>query len=596
MKHTGQPFGHIVTLLILVSALLLPCPAARAAIINVGCSVAELVNAINTANGAPAADTLELSAGCNYTLTAINNDDPNHGPNGLPVITTDITLNGYGATIGRSAAGGTPNFRIFQINNGGALHLKRLTVSNGYVNHLFGGGFYNLGWLSIANSTVSGHRSHGAGWYGGRGGAVYNDGGTVDVTNSVFSGNHAEQYGSGIYTNAGVLTVSGSTFTGHDVAFSGGAIMNWEGSATVSSSAFSGNRADTGGAIGSCCDFASLSVTSSAFAGNSAHGSGGAIKHNTGGILAVTGSTFSGNNSDLWAGAISNSSTKASVRNSTFSGNYAYESGGALSNSGALAVADSDFTGNYIDGSLSPCGGAISDSGALVTVMDSTFTDNSVVGAYGEGGAICADGSRLSVAGSTFSGNFANAGGAAIRANSTVDVANSTFHANTYNAIYVPGWRTVVVTNSTFSANSGTWGGAINNQAGSVTLKNTIIANSQGGTNCYNVTTDGGGNLRWPSTDSTCFGAFGDPKLGALADNGGHTRTMALGSGSAAIDAGSNAICAAAPVNNLDQRRYTRPADGDSNGSLVCDIGAYEAGAVSSVHLLFLPLVERQAQ
>ena len=38
----------------------------------------------------------------------------------------------------------------------------------------------------------------------------------------------------------------------------------------------------------------------------------------------------------------------------------------------------------------------------------------------------------------------------------------------------------------------------------------------------------------------------------ALASNGGPTQTMALGSGSAAIDAGDNTVCAAAPVNNLD--------------------------------------------
>jgi hypothetical protein len=45
--------------------------------------------------------------------------------------------------------------------------------------------------------------------------------------------------------------------------------------------------------------------------------------------------------------------------------------------------------------------------------------------------------------------------------------------------------------------------------------------------------------------------------------------------GSPAIDAADNAICAAAPVNNLDQRGQVRPADGDVDGTVVCDIGAY---------------------
>ena len=45
---------------------------------------------------------------------------------------------------------------------------------------------------------------------------------------------------------------------------------------------------------------------------------------------------------------------------------------------------------------------------------------------------------------------------------------------------------------------------------------------------------------------------------------------MALGPGSAALDAANDATCAAAPVNNLDQRGFTRPQ------GLHCDIGAVE--------------------
>ncbi len=58
--------------------------------------------------------------------------------------------------------------------------------------------------------------------------------------------------------------------------------------------------------------------------------------------------------------------------------------------------------------------------------------------------------------------------------------------------------------------------------------------------------------------------------LSPLWANCGPTWTMALGPGSAAIDAGVDAICAVAPVNNLDQRGVTRP-----QGSH-CDIGAVE--------------------
>jgi hypothetical protein len=45
---------------------------------------------------------------------------------------------------------------------------------------------------------------------------------------------------------------------------------------------------------------------------------------------------------------------------------------------------------------------------------------------------------------------------------------------------------------------------------------------------------------------------------------------MALGPGSAALDAADDAICAAPPVNNLDQRGVARPLGSH------CDIGAVE--------------------
>jgi hypothetical protein len=102
-----------------------------------------------------------------------------------------------------------------------------------------------------------------------------------------------------------------------------------------------------------------------------------------------------------------------------------------------------------------------------------------------------------------------------------------------------------------------------------VTLMNTIVANSPAGGNCAGpYITDGGGNLSFP--DTTCPGINADPMLGPLQDNGGPTETMALGEGSAAIDAADDAICAAPPVNNLDQRGVTRPQ------GLHCDIGAVE--------------------
>jgi hypothetical protein len=136
--------------------------------------------------------------------------------------------------------------------------------------------------------------------------------------------------------------------------------------------------------------------------------------------------------------------------------------------------------------------------------------------------------------------------------------------------------------NSTFSDNWGTDGGAIayggtlivrnSTCSGSTFIpRNTIIANNTGDLNCAGtgVITDGGNNLRFPASDASCVGSFGDPELAPLAHNGGPTETMALQSGSAALNRIS-------PENGCgfgiasDQRGVSRS---QGNG---CDIGAFE--------------------
>src|SRR5262249_35448785 len=94
---------------------------------------------------------------------------------------------------------------------------------------------------------------------------------------------------------------------------------------------------------------------------------------------------------------------------------------------------------------------------------------------------------------------------------------------------------------------------------------------SVGGDECHSIQGIGI-NLNNLVEDATCGGTLNsvDPNLGALADNGGPTQTLALLANSPAIDAGADTICANSPVSGLDQRGTTRPNGGH------CDVGAYE--------------------
>ena len=293
-------------------------------------------------------------------------------------------------------------------------------------------------------------------------------------------------------------------------------------------------------------------------------GTAGAISISAAGTLTVTNCTFSGN-TGLTAGAIFNGpSGTLTVTNSTFSGNTANSAnagvgGGAIFSSGPLAVTNSTFSGNTANGGD---GGAIFSYGTL-TVTNSTFSGNTASyadGLGGDGGAIADTNAfaAVNVTNSTFSGNSANGGNGG--------------------AIY---WS----------------GNPLGPMGHPVTVTNSIFSNSTGG-NCYvdpysiivggtghtGAITDGGHNLedgescgfRTVNGSLSSTNAMLDPT--GLQNNGGATQTIALEPGSPAIDSGDQAVCATAPVNNLDQRGFVRPGAGHTH----CSIGAYEAAIMAT--------------
>jgi len=190
----------------------------------------------------------------------------------------------------------------------------------------------------------------------------------------------------------------------------------------------------------------------------------------------------------------------------------------------------------------------------------------------------------------TFVGNYGDmAGGINMGLGTTLRVTNSTFSGNASGSLDSAGaiWNdygSLEVTNSTIVDNfapsslygGNAWfnaGGIVSFPVTPISLTNSILAGNKGefGGNCMfgAGVSDAGGNL---SDDISCGftqaaarTTLRDAQSWTPRDNGGPTRTIALGAGSVAIDAGS---CLQA----IDQRGLPRPGAGGT----LCDSGAFE--------------------
>ena len=212
-------------------------------------------------------------------------------------------------------------------------------------------------------------------------------------------------------------------------------------------------------------------------------------------------------------------------------------------------------------------GGGINNSGTL-TITNTTLSGNSSPGSFG--GAINnAGGGTLSITNSTFSANSTTGGfgGAIYNNGTTVDITNSTFSGN--------------------GANGGFGSSLFNNAVAGFTVRNSIVTNSAGGSNCGGAIANGGNNI--DSAASCGWGALNgsmsttDPLLGVLANNGGQNQTFALLPGSPAIDGVSSGAPNGAPA--TDQRGVTRP-----QGTRF-DIGAFELAVLVAGVLIPIPTV-----
>lgn len=287
------------------------------------------------------------------------------------LIQKNLTITGPGATtltIERSAAPGTPQFRIFHITFG-TVSISGLTVTNGrapdgeVINNFALRGGDGGGIRYTANSSLTLTDVHltnnraGNGpnalilpGDGGRGGAVFHENGVLTMTNSTISGNRGGDggfsgnnlgggrggSGGGTYTENGTLNLTNvrvinnsggnSTENGAIAGIGGGIYTNTFSVTTLTNCTVSGNSAGDASGL------------------NSTDGFGGGI--NTDGVMTVIGSTISGNTSQAAGGGFL-SRINLTIINSTINGNSGGQGGGINNDSGAnLSLTNVTITNN----------------------------------------------------------------------------------------------------------------------------------------------------------------------------------------------------------------------------------------------------------
>ena len=421
-------------------------------------------------------------------------------------------------------------------------------------------------------------------------GALYSQSqGALELSNTAFVDNAVTQFspGNSIFT-AGVVSAAGPI--------------------EASDSEFSGNAGIYGGALSNIdlglagASAPSIDIASSTFTGNSARAGGAATSD---GDIRVTASTFDSNSARI-GGAIA-AALSLEADTSYFVDNDAYldfdesdpvgsRAGGAMIVSGDVSIESSTFEGN-----AAPLGGAITFTSAngpdddyapsSFAVSTSTFAGNTATDIAGAIAVMQMPGLQTTVVNSTFTGNRVdNAFGDSELAGEDAPVA---FAAGAF--AYVP--------LDTFG------GGPVSDEPSQTTLAyNTFAGNSGGDADSFAVSGDAantaeltGNALVSGDADSCAFHGIGvattdnfdgdgsctsawsgdgdigaglDAMLGALADNGGSTKTLMPGEGSPLIDA--IALTSDECLVDTDQRGTVRP-QGDA-----CDIGAIEAPAAAT--------------
>lgn len=422
--------------------------------------VAGLISAIEAANVNPDPETICLATGSTYTLTAAHNTTS--GGNGLPAITTDITIVGNGATITRDSAAAP--FRLLFVDTMGNLTLEDVTLSNGLASlgepGDDGGAIYSLGSLTLVDSTLTANTAN------ADGGGILSDGTLTIEGTSRIEGNAAADDGGGIYAAGGTLTVTDATIAANSAGDQGGGIRSVTCSVTLTNASLTGNNASSASGGGLYATSTALTIHGGTISGNVANTGGGLYLTNSPSSAQIDGGVQIVNNSATSGGGLYLSEDgQAALTNVRVAGNQASSSSAGIRMGGILTITDSEISNN--GSAMQPgSGGGIRASGAL-TIINSTLTGNQVSSSSGLGAGIyVADGGTVSVSGGEVSDNHAYRGGGfyvtgSLSLSTTVSENSATGHGG---GLYVS-TGTATADYCTFTGNTSlvTGGGIYNN-------------------------------------------------------------------------------------------------------------------------------------
>jgi hypothetical protein len=417
------------------------------------------------------------------------------------------------------------------------------------------------------------------------GGAIYNNGGILTIRRGRFQANSVvgiagaagadgegedgeaggDAAGAAIYnTRGGTVVVSNVIFQANTAL---GGVGGKGGNARTSGLGDNGGNGGQGGSAAGAAiysDGGRLEVYACVFTNNVATGAIAGAAGNAGGVLGnpgLPGEAGDGVGGAIAGGGLANAEARIIVSASTFVTNTVRGANGLNGNTG---VGRNDGDNGLNGGEAS--GGAIYSTGML-SVTNSTFFRNG--GVSGNGG----NGGTGSTGGFGFSGgdggNGGVAAGGAIESSGSTTVLHCTFADNgvTGGTGGTGGTGSGLGESGEAGSKGAALGGAVYGSATTavdgVHIVNSILVNSR--PSIEGMVIDNGGNITTDRNLLMTTNSFSpaNPFLQPLANNGGPTPTMRIGTNSFAINRGLAAYCVA-----IDQRGTNRVGP--------CDIGAYE--------------------